>query len=156
MKAEQVQADHLTIYAAQTCFICELQNCLRGSVSGWFLFFFFFFLSAERKGLSLSFFYIFLEQTTLHRHRYSLVTLQAQMMPGFHGDGGCETLPPASLRSISLPFVFCVGFAFGQARLVGGGGADQYRLAHSRQGLWIPPVFMHSHSGAFSPTQIRR
>lgn len=98
------KADHLTIHAAQTCFIFELHNCIHRSLSRWFLYFFFSFCRMER---SLFFLYIFLNQTTLHRHRCSLVALQARMMPGFHGDGGAKR----SRRPVCTAFHFLLSSA---------------------------------------------
>lgn len=108
--------------------------------------------------LSRSVFFVFLarcrgvERTTLHRHRCSLVALQAQMMPGFHGDGGAKR----SRRPVCTPFPsFCLPrrLGFGQARLVGCGATDQYRLAHNRQAGGFLQCFyaqLWSSSRAFS------
>lgn len=137
------KANHLMIRAAPTCFRCAdlLPHKLIGGVSISFLSFFF--RSLQNVKVSLCFF-VFLarcwgaEQTTLHRHRCSLVALQARMMPGFHGDGGAKR----SRRPVCTAFPsFCLprrlGFWTGTS-----GGLRRNRSIQAgthQTGWWIPP-----------------
>lgn len=142
LKAEQAQRQiiswsaPLKLVLFVSCRITSTRACRGFSIS--FIYFFFWSPQNEKVSLSLSVFFVFLarcrgvERTTLHRHRCSLVALQAQMMPGFHGDGGAKR----SRRPVCTAFPsFCLPrrLGFGQARLVGCGATDQYRLAHNRQ-----------------------
>lgn len=104
------EADHLTVCAVQTSVICALQNYLHWCLSGGLFVFSYWLLQNGKVSLSLSLSFlkkIFLDQTTLHRHRCSLVVLQARMMPGFHGDGGAK----CSRRPVCTAFPFLLSSA---------------------------------------------
>lgn len=146
------QADHLMICAVQTYFICELQNCLHTSLSGWFILFILFYLvTTEWKDLSLSLF------SYVPRPNYSPLTQVLIGRPPGSDDARFPRRRRCEKRSrqpVYTAFPFFLSSAlvllFGQARLVGCGATDQYKLAHNRQGCGFLQCLCTAPPGRFS------